>query len=479
MKRVSLLMGSVLASAALSAAPTQRPNVLFITVDDLNDWISPLEGHPNMVTPNMQRLKERGVIFSNTYCQAPISGPSRTSFLTGLYPSVSGVYYQIGDDKLKSNSEPIAATEFLPKYFELNGYKTMAAGKIFHNGDKTGVFQEYGGNWGIYGPSPEKRFKYDPLWFGKPKGTQTDWGVYPEKEEDMPDHKTVEWCIAKLKEKHDKPIFLAAGLVRPHVPWYVQQKWFDLITMQMATYPPYNPDDYDDLPPIAKRITETPMMPDMDWLIETGYWKEIIHAYMACVAFADYNVGRLLDALDASPYGKNTIIVMCGDNGYELGQKGRFAKQALWRTSLNVPLIISVPNGVKNSRCDANVGLIDLYPTLVDLCSLPANKNNDGRSLAPLLKNPAAAWDYPAYSWFGPKNQSVFYEQYQYIRYSNGAEELYDLKNDIEEWYNLAAKPEYKSVLEMMRTKLKPVGAPNVEGSKMEINHYFLNGDDK
>lgn len=457
----------------------QHPNVLIISVDDLNDWIAPLKGHPYSVTPNIDRLMKRGVVFKNCYCQAPISGPSRTSLLSGLYPSTSGVYYQIEDINLKKSSKAIEQTEFLPKYFELNGYKTMGAGKIFHNGDGAKVFQQYGGNFGIYGPYAEKRFKYDPKWFGKPTGTQTDWAPFPEDEKEMPDYKTVEWVTGQLKLNHEKPFFLVAGLVRPHVPWYVPQKWFDLISPEMATYPPFNPDDFDDIPEIAKKIAELPMMPDMKWVLQEGRWKEIIQAYMACVAFMDSNVGKLLDALDHSKYGENTIIVFYGDNGYELGEKGRFAKQSLWRTSTHVPLIIAGKNYSKNSYSTANVGLIDIYPTLLEICHLPPNLKNEGRSLIPLLKNPEDVWEFPVHSFYGSRNQSVYWKNLHYIRYSDGSEELYDLQKDKEEWYNLAKNMTYSEVLSDIRSKLTQNPVHNVPESKNKVNDYFINGLDE
>ena len=470
------LLGCSLAGIAWSgtsaAEEATSPNILLICVDDLNDWIEPLAGHPDVRTPNINRLAERGVVFRNAYCQIPLSGPSRTSLLSGMYPSTTGVYYQIKDKNLRK-VPALAECDFMPEYFARHGYKTMAAGKVFHGGGGDNAFQEFGGTFGMYGPRPEKRFKYDPTWYGKPSGTQTDWGVYPEEEEDMPDYKTVEWISAKLAEKHDKPFFMAAGLVRPHVPWYLPSEWFEKLSADGVTLPPFNPDDYDDIPEIAKQVTTLPQMPDFDWVVKNGYWKEIVHAYLSCVMFMDHQVGKLLDALDKSPYKDNTIIVFYGDNGYELGEKQRFAKHALWRTPSHVPMIICAPGFARGKVSEANVGLIDIYPTLVSLCQLPANLANEGTSLVPLLEKPGKKWELPVCTFYGPDNQSVVWRNYHYIRYSDGAEELYDLKSDPKEWTNHASNPAYAKVLSQLRDRMIQGRADNVPLSKNTTNEYF------
>jgi arylsulfatase A-like enzyme len=442
----------------------EKKNVLLICVDDLNDWIGPLQGNPGVRTPHIDRLAERGVVFANAYCQAPLSGPSRTSFLTGLYPSTTGVYHHIPDKKIKARSAAAARTDFLPDYFERFDYRTMAAGKVFHQGDSAGVFDEYGGNFGIYGPKPAKRINYDPEWFGKPKGTATDWGAFPEREEEMPDYKTVQWAVDKLKQPHSRPFFLAAGLVRPHVPWFVPRQWFELFPLREMIMPPYRQDDMDDVPAVARKVTEFRSAPDMKWVLSENKWPEIVQAYLACVAFMDDQVGKLLKALNESPYRDNTIVVLIGDNGYDLGQKGRFAKQSLWRTSTHVPLIIAAPGCARNSRCEAHVGLIDLYPTLTELCGLEANPCNEGRSIVPLLLDPSGEWDYPARAAWGKGNHAIYQGNMHYIRYHTGDEELYDLKNDPNEWTNLAAKPRYKAQIKRFRQQLPASDADDVSG---------------
>jgi arylsulfatase A-like enzyme len=211
-----ILLASILTGNPVSAQ--EKHNVLFIAVDDLNDWVGCLGGHPQTLTPNIDKLASQGVLFTNAHCQAPICGPSRASIMTGLYPSTTGNYLQMNDPDIKKANKAAAGSIFLPDFFERYGYKTMGVGKIYHNGDAAETFQTYGGVFEKFGPKPGKRMKYDPKWLGKPGNTQTDWGPFPERDEQMPDYKSAAWAVDKLQEEHSEPFFLAVGFVRPHVP---------------------------------------------------------------------------------------------------------------------------------------------------------------------------------------------------------------------------------------------------------------------
>ncbi|MEO1524959.1 MAG: sulfatase-like hydrolase/transferase, partial [Planctomycetota bacterium] len=229
----------------------EKPNVLFIAIDDLNTWVGCMNGHPNAKTPNIDRLAARGVLFTNAHCQAPICGPSRASVFSGLLPTTSGIYGQISDKQLRDASDIMGKVTFLPDYFEQHGYKTLACGKLFHNGDKAGFFDDWGGH-SSFGPKPKKRFKYDPAWFPeKIGGTQTDWGVFPERDELMPDYRIAEYGVKRLRERHDQPFFLAIGFMRPHVPWCCPQKWFDMHPIDEVQLPPYLKTDFDDIPEMS------------------------------------------------------------------------------------------------------------------------------------------------------------------------------------------------------------------------------------
>lgn len=447
----------------------KHPNVLMICVDDLNDWLGCMGGHPNSITPNMDELASKGILFTNAHCQAPICGPSRASIMTGLRPSTTGIYGQIADDKIRSAGEVTNGIVFLPEYFKNHGYYTMGKGKIFHNHAPKGVFDESAGREAGFGPNPEKRFK----WFNE--GTNTDWGAFPENDKEMPDYRTAKWAVERLQENYDKPFFLAAGFLRPHVPWYVPQKWFDMHPVSGVETPPYQKDDYLDLPAIALKVHELPQMPTTDWAIETGNWKDMVQAYLACVTFVDHYIGEILNALENSKYKDNTIVILWSDHGYRVGEKGIFAKHALWQEATNAPLIISMPGRKATGKCNAPVEMLDIYPTLADLCGLPVNKTNEGKSLKPLIENPEAGSGYYAITTYGRNNHAVVSKGYRYIHYEDGSEELYNRNTDTNEFENIAGKSgslEIKSALSKYLPSKNEYWSPEV---KSGANEYFEN----
>lgn len=456
------------------AAASGRPNVLFIAIDDLNDWIGCLKGHPNALTPNIDRLATRGVLFSNAHCQAPICGPSRASLFTGLLPSTSGIYGQISDKQLKLASPIVEKATFLPDYFERHGYETLACGKLFHNGDRAGVFDDYGGH-ASFGPKPKTRFKYDPAWFPEKIGnTQTDWGAFPDEDSEMPDFKIAAYGVEQLHRQHDKPFFLAVGFMRPHVPWYVPQKWFDMHPIENIRLPPYLKNDLDDVPEFSRRVNALPAMPTTEWAIKEQEWKNIVQSYLACTTFVDAQVGKVLDALEKSVYRDNTIVVLWSDHGYHIGEKNRFAKQALWDRANRVPLIISAPEKQTSVNCSKPVGLIDLYPTLLDLCGLPPNPMNEGHSIAALLQDPDMDWDSPTITTYGPGNHAIQTERFRFYQYEDGSSELYDHKLDPNEWTNAATVPAMRDVVESLRDHLPATNAESSRYNKYPTNEFFL-----
>ncbi|MBT6004817.1 MAG: sulfatase [Prolixibacteraceae bacterium] len=449
----------------------QQPNVLMICVDDLNDWLGCMNGHPNSITPNMDKLASKGVLFTNAHCQAPICGPSRASIMTGLRPSTTGIYGQIDDEKISEASDATNNIVFLPEYFKNHGYYTMGKGKIFHTFAPEGVFDEAAGREKGFGPKPEKRFKWDK------KGTSTDWGAFPETDAEMPDYRTAKWAVEKLQADYDKPFFLTAGFVRPHVPLYVPQKWFEMHPLDGVETPPYKKDDFYDLPAISLDVHEMPMMPTTDWAIETGQWKDIVQAYLACVTFVDNYIGEVLTALENSKYKENTIVILWSDHGYRLGEKGTFAKHALWQEATNAPLIISVPGMNGNTKCNLPVEMLDIYPTLVDLCGLPVYDRNEGKSLKLLLQQPEAEKNNFAITTYGRNNHTVVSKGYRYIHYEDGSEELYNRKIDPNEWENIASNSEMIPIKSAL-TKFLPVKnelwTPKIKG-KTGVNPYFIN----
>ncbi|MEL7586523.1 MAG: sulfatase [Prolixibacteraceae bacterium] len=452
-----------------TANTKDRPNVLMISVDDLNDWIGCMGGHPSARTPNMDKLASQGILFSNAHCQVPLCGPSRASLLSGLRPSSTGIYGQIKDEDIREANAHTKQALFLPEYFKNNGYHTMGIGKIFHEHAPAGVFEESGGREKGFGPLPPNGQKFH--W--NKKGTQTDWGAFPNSDEEMPDYRSAQWTIERLKRKYTQPFFLTVGFIRPHVPWYVPQKWFDKNPSGSIVAPPFKSDDRNDLPAIALQIDELPMMPTTEWAIQNNEWTNMVQAYLACVSFTDHYIGEILNALEKSGYKNNTIVILWSDNGYRLGEKGTFAKHCLWSEATRVPLIISVPGMKKNRVCDQLVELLDIYPTLTDLCGLPANKTNEGKSLKSVMEN-GESENY-AISTYGRNNHAVISENYRYIRYEDGSEELYDLKNDPNEWNNIAHDEKSIKIKEQHRRYLPVSNALWSRKSSYGVNPFFIN----
>lgn len=455
-----------------------QPNVLFIAVDDLNDWLGCMKGHPNAKTPNIDALASQGVLFSNAHCQAPLSGPSRASVMTGLRPSTTGIYGMIEDDHIRSSGN--AATKdvvFLPEYFRNQGYYTMGIGKLFHTHSPVGVFDESGGRVPGFGPLPPKRLVWDGIGtadinrYGK---TATDWGPFPEVDSLMPDFHSANWVIDRLNGVYDKPFFLAVGFLRPHVPFCVPQKWFDLHPVDEIVLPPYRADDLDDIPDVARQINDLPMMPSTQWAIEKGEWVNIVRSYLACVSFVDHQVGRVLEALKYSAYAKNTVVVLWSDHGYRLGQKGTFAKHALWEEATKAPLIISAPDLPNGKVVDTPVEMMSIYPTLLELCRLPAYGANEGESLVSLMKGLRNDVQNVAITTYGMMNHAVRSSFYRYIRYEDGGEELYDHRVDPNEWTNQAGNTKYDRVKGMLKGRLPTKNVLWDKHSYYTIQPYFV-----
>ena len=466
-------------------AAEQHPNVLFISVDDLNDYLG-FMGDPNAITPHMDKLALGGTAFTNAHCQAPLCGPSRASLLTGLRPSTTGIYGMIKDNSIKTGSLAEDDITLLPEYFSEHGYRTIGVGKVFHSFAPKGVFEIAGGRFaGIkpnhsFGPKPEQRMVWDGYAKSNPDNygrTSTDWGPFPESDQDMPDYQNTQWAIDQLNQ-HDpeRPFFLAVGYLRPHVPFHVPQKWFDLYPLEDIELPAYIKNDFDDIPAIAKNeLAYLPMMPTTEWAIETDNWKKIIQAYLACISFVDNEIGKLLSALEKSQYASNTIIVLWSDHGYRLGEKGTFAKQALWETATKTPLIFSGADIPKHKTIDAPVELLSIYPTLLELCQLPPNPHNEGRSLVPVIHDQQADIDdFYSLTTYGWSNHSLRTKGFRYISYEDGSEELYDMKKDENEFVNLADVKDYKDIKELHKALLPASNARWHINSNYTFQPYFV-----
>lgn len=440
--RICLATGLLISAGSLissgDAHAGDRPNVLLISVDDLNDWVGCLGGHPQAKTPNIDRLAGQGTLFENAHCQSPVCNPSRASMMTGRYPHTSGVYFLSPDLK---QAPVLRDVTTLPEVFASEGYRTMATGKIFHGGDKR-FFQDYQPSGG-FGPRPEKKISQPhghPLW---------DWGVFRDDDEQMPDMKAARWAQEKLKVQSDAPFFMGVGFYRPHVPMYTTKKWFDMHPRDEIKLPVVRDNDREDLSQYAIDLTNLEhVSPTHDWMTESGQWNHAVQAYLASVTFADHCVGMVLDALAASGQADNTIVVLFSDHGFHLGEKQRWAKRSLWEDGTRVPIIISAPGLAAGQRCNRPAELIDVFPTLLELVGLPADDQQEGQSLVPLIENPSLAWDHPAITSFGPGNYSIRSTRYRFIQYRDGSQELYDLQIDPHEWNNVVDAPENAELIE-------------------------------
>ncbi|MHC4877931.1 MAG: sulfatase [Planctomycetota bacterium] len=439
MGRVCLVLLSVLflPNGLRTVEAGERPNVLFIAVDDLNDWIGCLGGHPDGQSPNIDALADRGLLFERSYCSAPACNPSRVALLTGMRPSTTGIYV---------NPQPwrpvLRDAVTLPQHFMANGYHAVGCGKIFHGRyDDDTSWHEYlkkGGD-----PKPTKKVASDP----HSRAGGIIWGVLDVEDSEMNDYRMVDYAIDYLEQSHDKPFFLACGIYRPHMPWQVPRAYYDLFPPEKVTLPKVLERDLDDVPPAGVRMARR--AGDHARIQKTDNWRYAVQAYLASIRFADAQVGRLIKALDESEHAQNTIIVLWGDHGWHLGEKEHWRKFSLWEEACRAPLMIIAPGVTKaGTRSPRTVDFVDLYPTLSELCGLPIGAHLDGDSLVPLLKEPNADWSTPALTTHGIGNHSVRSERWRYTRYANGDEELYDHDADPMEWKNRASDPNLKSVKE-------------------------------
>lgn len=434
-----------------------RPNVLFIAVDDLNDWVGYLKCHPQTKTPNIDKLAAESFAFTRAYCSAPSCGPSRTSLMYGIYPHRSGSYFH----SHTYSSEKLISPDRLPLQlaFQRNGYYTSGSGKIYHQGK--GYVDERG--WDSFGTRTCKHKCDITRVFGNDSKRPLhdhSIGITDESpDSDVLDGAIVNWAIKQLSIQHKKPFFLAVGLRKPHAPWVASRRFYDQYDAATIQLPEVLENDLDDIPDAGKYIAHNvyPFYKKKEHELiaaKKGLWKKLVHAYLATCSHSDYNVGRVLKALEASPYAKNTIIVLWGDHGWHLGEKEHWRKMTLWEQGTRVPFIIKIPGMTEGKIVSNPVSLQDIYPTLVDLCKLDLSQELDGNSLTPLLTGQQVLWDKPALINWGPGNFAVRQGQWKLIRYADGSEEFYDISKDPNEYTNLADNPEFQPVLEKLRSSI-------------------------
>ncbi|MEO1981345.1 MAG: sulfatase [Fuerstiella sp.] len=455
-------------------AVARNSNVLFLAVDDMKDWVNCLGGYEGTVhTPNIDRLAGRGVLFTNAHCPSPKCAPSRAAIMTGLRPSTTGLYDN-GHWWLPNLPDVVT----IPQHFRNHGYRVVGAGKIFHHtagnnppNQWDDLFRLTFRNdpwfrsvrlnypWSTFGPNPGG-FPFS----GVPGlGHENDWGSLGIPADEYDDTLSADYAVRFLEGRPSgsAPFFLACGLFRPHLPWYVPQKFFDLYPINDIVLPEVRDDDLNDVPDGGLAFAKA-RRSDLQAIRKANAWKQAVRAYLASISYADEQLGRVLDALDHSPHAINTVVVLWSDHGWHLGEKGHWHKSTLWEEATRVPLIISSLR-YRPGVCDRPVSLLDLYPTLIELCTAgfqPATLDSarqvanpvrgktklDGVSLVPLLQDPKAVWNRPAVIEYKQGNVAVRGDRYRYIRYRDGGEELYDHKTDPHEWNNLAAHKDRAAV---------------------------------
>jgi arylsulfatase A-like enzyme len=472
MRRLRERRGSPIAATGTEAA-NGTDNILFIVADDLNSWIGALGRHPDVRTPNIDALAARGTLFTHAYCAAPYCNASRMSTFTGCLPSTTGVYR---NEPFWEN--PRRRTTFLEQ-LRAAGYYTFGAGKVFHGmfdyatagrdriphalwrelENRPQYWDQFVSN--EIEPLPDERpinklFDFDDFEAVPPPYHLFDWGPLPnEREADFPDVKVAAAINAFLADPPSQPFFCAAGIYKPHLPWHVPQRFFDMYDRSTLSLPLVKQDDLDDVPEIAKRWALTP--DDHRLITEHGQWRDAVHGYLAAISYCDHIVGEIVDGLDKSGLADSTTIILWGDNGFHLGEKLHWRKFVLWEEATRVPLIIAPPAGPQAATTAAvhdPVSLIDLYPTILSMCGLPPSSDIDGESLVPLLSPDGRRRQQGARMTWGKGNDSVRTSEWRFTRYHDGTMELYDHRNDPYEWTNLADDTRYRAVRETLMKQL-------------------------
>jgi arylsulfatase A-like enzyme len=436
--RTAILVAFVV-TVHVALAEKEPPDIVFIIVDDLNDWLGCLGGHPDAKSPNIDALAASGMLFPQAYCNSPQCRPSRTSLNHGVYPFKTGTYFNA-----KHPRESKITTPTMQQFFMNNGYRVASGGKVFH------------GHPGKVGDALFGRPK-DPK---PPRGKDTfnamrapnDGYALDVSDKDMGDYKVASWAIEQWQEVTEKPLFMSVGFYRPHRPLQVPKSWFALFPLESIRRPaePEGVDDWADMPDFARRLARThahkPLhkgLSDHEYIVAQEQWNATIRAYQASIAFVDHQIGRFIKSLKKNPRGRDTFVMLVSDHGWHLGEKKHWCKGGIWEQTTHIPFIVRGPGVEAGSRCTQPVSLVDVYPSLVDFAGLNIPGWLDGRSVKAQLANPSAARP-AAISSYGEGNTSIRSERWRYIRYEDGSEELYDHKVDPNEWTNQANNPEHK-----------------------------------
>lgn len=449
-----LLLVSLFVSHSV-LAEGKKPDLVFIIVDDLNDWIGVMGGHPQANTPNIDFLASKGALFTNAHCNAPQCGPSRASLLLGLYPKSTGKYFNSTKRPSFFKEQAMQGVRSVKKgkgkyldlhqHFKKQNYRVVSGGKVAHAGIPRNLHASFKrpddltGNW-----VDEK----ENLW--------KEGGAHFHPVEKTGDYKVAKWAISEWKQVSEKPLFMTVGFYRPHRPFNAPKAYFDkfpLASIQLPALPEFS--DLEDLPEYGKALAHSnahknnfnPRTVHQEILHRGGggvkEWQFMVQSYLACVHYVDEQIGLFLNALKINPRDRDTVIVLTSDHGWNLGEKEHWCKAALWRNTTRVPFIVYDSRKQDMHRQNHQpISHVDIYPSLCDFAGISKPTHLEGKSIRPLLDNPVNKRDFSFIN-YGPENIAAQSERFRYILYEDGSEELYDHQNDPHEWLNLSQNPEY------------------------------------
>jgi arylsulfatase A-like enzyme len=426
------------------AQPDDHPNVIMVVLEDLNDWVGCMGGHPNTITPNLDAFAEGGVLFTNCHASAPACNPARTAMFSGLNPYTSGVYQNQDDWR-----EYISADRMMAQLFLDNGYNTARIGKVYHGG-----YQE-NDHWDdIYKPSnthdlggPDPYLPYHPF-HGMHNAINSNsdfhWGPSDNPDPDFWDYQVMKYTTDRLQQGIAEPFFLTVGTRNVHYPAIVPRRYFEKFNLAEIELPEVNFNDLDDIPPMGLDLIESWRL---NATIDHKNWRKAVQAYLASVNYVDDLIGWLMNSIADSEYAETTAVFILADHGQHLGEKTHWRKWTLWEESSLAYCAAQIPGVTQpGGVCSEAVSLLDLYPTIGELCNFDSVPANDGISLMPQLIGPATPRAHPAIITHDPGNYAVRDERWRYIVYSDGTEELYDHSIDPNEWTNLADDPAYLTI---------------------------------
>ncbi len=453
-------------------------NVLLITVDDLNDWTEPGGGHPQTLTPNFSRFAEESITFTNAYANSPVCNPSRVSFLTGFRANSTGIFFNSPNKHVNESSQelrdspPLTSAKTLPQYFSGHGYETISMGKVFHDPNSdTENWDQWQRTFGDYGKPDFERGK---LANGIPKGlirSNMDWAVTSIEKSETQDFITANWVSSRIQSLVNTSFLVATGIYRPHLKWYLPGEYFEKFPLDEIVLPSIDKTDLEDI----DRPFPTATSRSFQVIDSLDMKDEAVRSYLASINYADEALGIILDGLEMSPQYNNTVVVIVGDHGWHLGEKLRYNKSTLWEEGTKTTFMIKIPgHPMSGQKIDVPVSLLDLYPTLVELCNLPPNSNLQGESILPIIDNPDQYANRLVYSTIGPENHSIRTKKWRYTRYRKGTEELYDHENDSLEHTNLIHDNAYSDNLAKLKFSMDSVLLKDKRPIQYSVsNHYF------